>query len=571
MERDESASPVAQHGPAGTIKHTAPPRDGGILPLALRLLGAALALGLAAFALVQDRAWRADRRQLVADLTAVGLAERHPGALRRIARQDDPARAWLAAGRLLVADAMDGGWLAGLAPPELAAAQARIDQGLELARELGRQAMAERPSAWQGPMILGAATYLGWSRSQDRRLITSYQTWEQPLLQAVELAPGKPEPSRFLATAYLEVWFALAPEKRAEVKALLAAALAHPRTFDRLAGLWLEVAGSREEGFALIPDRSWAWQKTRSLLGRQRDWSGYCQAQERWREIVAPEVAERLAEADGRLRGGDLAGARDRYLEVVALAPLDRRFADPVAHALTRYPPGPVGSRWAQEFRRWLDWALPLCALGDCPLPPAALDRLAAAAAGVQPQEAALAALLSGDLARAERLERLAPTLWDEPWALYRIAKARVLADRGELDPARRSLEGVPAAWRRHPLFLLVGGRLRLDTPPGEVRRQRWLPSAWAWQGSRAALDLLPAEPGEGLVLSFGAAVPASGAAVELGWDGTSLGAFALEPGRDLRLALPITPTVHRLEIEVLAGARTLPIALELIPARTGS
>jgi hypothetical protein len=126
---------------------------------------------------------------------------------------------------------------------------------------------------------------------------------------------------------------------------------------------------------------------------------------------------ERLAEADARLARGDLRLARLLYLEVAEQVRPDARYRGLLEAALTRCPPGPVGAQVAEHLTPRLDWAVERCLLAECPLPPAALKRLAHLAGAQAPPQEALAYLVAGDLHQALSLERRSKNLWSEDWA----------------------------------------------------------------------------------------------------------------------------------------------------------
>lgn len=531
---------------------------------------AGLALLLAVGARVNHRDTERDRR-LVLDLLRTESLERlAPEVEEDLRRERDPVWRRVQLARTLVTAEMDPARRAAedldpTAPSDPAASLAR----LSLARDLAAEALAERPSVWQASMLLGAATYLYRSQARDPRLVTAYRDWEDPLELALDRAPGKAEPGRFLAVAYLELWPVVSEEKRQIARTLMADAFRDPGIFRRLAEVWLAAVGDRRQAFAAIPPDPDAWTHVGRLLGREGDWEGVREARLRYHETLARRRGEDLEEARRRLEGGDLAEAR-RLLLLAATRGRPEPTAVPVLiGALARLPPGPPG-RSAEAFREWLRWSLDLCLLDRCPLPPEVLDRVAGLAGDLKPSEAALAEMLSGDLARAERLERRSDRLWHPEWSPYLLAKARLHLDRGQPAAAAAVLEEVHPSWReRVPYQWLAwrvaragGERRTLPRPERDI----WPGSAWrrSPDDSVDRLELwLPGEsvgPGSDRKLRLQlAGVPDAGAVVELRLDGEPVSTEVVHPGDALSVPPPESPGLHLLELETVAGGRVLP------------
>ncbi|HEX9671664.1 MAG TPA: hypothetical protein VGC93_19500, partial [Thermoanaerobaculia bacterium] len=199
--------------------------------LPARALLAAIALLAAPLPLVPWREWRAAQERLAGVLRASG-GDLPPRVAADVRREPDPHRAAAVAATALLAAELNPRTAAGPGGAERQAA----------ARALAARVLAARPAAWDAATVLGASTYLTWARGRDPRLLTSYASWEEPLLAALARGPGKREPRRFLAAAYLELWPALAPEKRAFAHRLLARAFRDHETFRALIGPWLAVA-----------------------------------------------------------------------------------------------------------------------------------------------------------------------------------------------------------------------------------------------------------------------------------------------------------------------------------------
>jgi hypothetical protein len=549
------------------------PRPGGgsRLAPALRTGAAALALALAALSVTRFQDLRARQAAAAAWLESTGVAQ--DAALER---EPDAERVRLKAARAALSAELDPARRAGLPPEQAARESAARLTGI--ARE-ARAVLARRPAAWDAAMILGAATYLGWSQTRDERLFTSYRSWEAPLEAALRLAPAKREPVRFLASAYLEIWPVLSPGKKATARGLLAEVLRDPRDLNRLIDPWLEAAADRREAFSVLPADPAAWERVGYAYAQRGDWRGYAAARERWDSALLAGLRRDLAEAGRRRRAGDVAGSRDLYLSVAARARFDARYRPLLERALTQCPPGPVDRGTAERLAPHLTAALDRCLLAGCGLEPAALKRLARFVREAPPHQEALAYLFAGDLNRAEDLERRSDALWSAEWAPYLIAKARVLAEGGRGEEAAAALAELHRDWQEHPLAWEA--RLEVARAAGDAQgaararerlaalgRESWPATAWAWRREVARLEMVTAGAGRGLAVELDE-VPPGGAVIELRLDGASLGVFPVRPAAAgtrplLELAAPVDAGLHLLEIEGTLGGRVLPGAVLL-------
>jgi len=552
----------------------------------LRWTLAILALAGAATSLLSHRGRAAEVRQVTARLAEAW--GQPPGDLAaELAREGDPERARIRAARALLAGELDP---ARREPPAEAGADPAALSAERMARgaDLAAEALAARPAAWDAAMLLGATTYLGRSQARDPRLLSRHRDWEAPLTAALALAPSKDEPARFLAAAYLEIWPFLSPAKRAAAGAVLAAAFRDLDTFARLSGAWFEVAPDRDTAFALVPDDPAAWERLQDLFAQRQNWAALAAARQRGRRALGSRLTAQLAEAEARLAGGDSRGSRELFLEVASRAEPGARGGVLIARALDQCPPGPVDRETAARLAVRLSWALDRCLVGHCPLPPAALRRLARFCRDLESSERALAALLAGDLSEAERIERHAEAQWREDWAPYLLIKARRLAEQGRADEAvaglarvHRSRHGTPLYWQvRREVALAssdprgeqeAAGRLR------QLARESWPATAWTWQRGRARLELLTRRPAEGLRLRFDVA-PEQGALVEVWLDGENLGSVpaaaggtAVVPAGTAGAAGVIAPGLHLLDVRSVAGGAVLPGAVTLLGAVGGT
>ncbi len=333
---------------------------------ALRATLALAGIGLAAVSVAQLLSYRAGQRDLEELARGTGVLAQDPGLLEAISREPDPWRARLRLARTLLASATAE------PRPEPAVALRR----LEVARDLASAVSLERPASWEAAMTRGASTYLEWSLLRDRRIFSRPEEWEGPLLRSLELAPGRPEPARFLAAAYLDLWPALSRGKKESARQLLAGALSDRATFDALIEPWVRTAGSLEAAFSAMPAAPWAWERLQQIAARNADWPGYSAVRHRWYAALEAQMRRDLAEAEARLEGGDTERARLLFLALLQ-APPRRRFLPLVEPALAQAPPGPANPTLAPAFQSWLDWSRDLCRWWRCPMAQPVLNRLA--------------------------------------------------------------------------------------------------------------------------------------------------------------------------------------------------
>ncbi|MEO8198025.1 MAG: hypothetical protein ABI689_15010 [Thermoanaerobaculia bacterium] len=527
----------------------APGRASGSWRLAATLLVAALA-GLA---LTHHRGWLAEQRALAAQASAQGLAGPElADVTARMRREGDPTAARLAlAARLFDLE------IANTQPGTPASAERLL-----ATRELARAALRAEPASWQAAMLLGATVSLERSRNRDPRIYSLARDWERPLLVAGELAPAEKQPRRLLAAAYLEVWPALTPEKRKKVEELLREAFLEPQTFERLFVPWVAIAGSLERAATLLPDQPLTWKRLAATALERGSWSEYDALTARHRASLRATLERDLARAATAASGSGselmrMQEARRSYSAVLAAAPVDAEFAPLVETALGLLPPGPAAEAQVRAAAAWLEWALPLCLVRDCPFAEGAMSRLASLAGStLAGGEAAFAALAAGDRARADLLERRSDELWSEPWAPFLTFKARQLAAHKEIAAARAALLTVHRAFRVRLAWRTLAERIGAAgvNPGPALARESWEAADWWFDKGASRLDLLPSRRAAALTLEF--AEPARAAALlEVQWDGRVLPPLAVAAGAAaVRLPLAVADEPHLLEIRVRAG-----------------
>lgn len=515
-------------------------------------------VSLAAVAVLQLLALDRERSELLRSARELEVDE--PDLDRILGRAEDPDRARITLARTLLVRALE-------TDPATAGASPLRTRRLAAASGLARSVLGRRPASWEAATIAGAATYLAWSLERDPRLLQEYRSWEEPLLLARRLAPGRREPSRYLVAAYLELWPALSDAKRELTRELVAGALEERRAFGRLIEPWLEISGG---DLGPVPEAPWAWAAVGNVMSRRRDWAGYCHAWEAGRAALRSVLAARLREAERLLRGGELLDARKALLSIADSAPPDRSFAELVDRALRSVPHGPVPTGPDRPLARWLSWSLEQALFGEPPLSPEALGRLRTIVTGngsVDPRDLAAAAwthLAAGDLAGAERVERRAEAAWGGDWSPYWIEKARFLAERGEPE-AEAPLARVHPDWRERAVYWQA--RREVAQAAGDraaaaearaalaaLAARSWSGLEWSWSGGRAHLDLF-LDRGAGAVAVAVAEAPAGGAAAVLVVDGGTLACLPVTTPEALSYPVRLPPGLHRLELETAAAS----------------
>lgn len=541
------------------------------MSLPLRALAAGLAFGLGAVCLWTAHGLDASVDEQLALAEEAGVHS--PELSVRLRRAESPVRSQLRLAWALLSGGGEEG------SPERA-------RRLTLAEDLARSVLGAHPASWEAATVAGAAAYLRWSEARDPRLLQEYRRWEAPLLFALRRAPDRSPPVRHLTAAYLELWPFLSEEKRALAAELAAEAFSDPSAFGRLVDRWLEVADPAV-AHEPIPDRPWAWATIRDRAGAAEDWDTYCTAWDRERTARIRELRERLAEAVRMSSGGELGRARRTLLGVLAAAPVGESAADLVESSLALLPHAPRRSEPSADAARWLEWAMGRqLVTGRQPLSPATLARLRSLAYPETSASATAAAtsawvdLVRGRTERAEEAAAREDT-WRAEWATYHLLAARHHLGRKDPDRARRSLERVHPEWRRHPAYHALAEELagaEADAPGGETSTagagdhaaptRAASPLDWRYSGAVARLPLGVREPAGGLSVSLGDAPP-QGAALQVRWDGRTLGCLALAAGAPrLDLTLEVTPGLHELVLEPLGGGRVYPGSVALMPPR---
>ncbi len=501
--------------------------------IALVALAAALAAAFAAAARQRDLA----DLERQADSLGVEI-ERGDELDRALRRAADPGERRLALARALLEAAV-----AAATPADTGRAGAR----LAAAGGLAREALATQPASAEAAGLAGAALALEYLARRDERLLTERRTWRAWLAAAEHRHPGARPAGEWAAAAELEILPALRGGERADAEERLRVAFESP-TFLRLAfPRWLEVAGSLDDAAALLPDRPDGWDALIGAALRRGDLSWAARRLGAARRALAADLGRRL---DAAIAAGD----RRHLDEALAQVPPDRSFAPLLETALAARPPGPAGPALAAAAARQLEYALPLCALDRCPLPGAALDRLAALAGGGLPAEqAAQAALLGGRETRAATLARRSDALWSEAWGPYQLLLARRALAAGDAATARAALAAMHRAERARPAARRLARQLAGAAEP-DPAASLWQPSAWQWRRGVPELELDAATPATGLFVEL-VRPPATPLLLVPEWDGRSLAAVVVPAGAaGFEMTVEVEPGLHLLRLARRAG-----------------
>lgn len=502
-----------------------PPASAGRL-VGLRALLALASLCLAVAVAFEAMAWNAEQERLNAFLAAAAPLSLPDRVVAEVTRESDPARARLRAAR--------GVFAAELArrPPDLpsgspaaAADAAGSARRLAAAAALAAESFAARPAAWEAPLVIGGATYLGRLRTEDERLIRAYREWEAPLEAARALAPGRFEPEIVLAHAYIRLWPVLSAEKKRFALGLIRRGLADLYARQDLLPAWLAAAGDRNLAFSAIPDDPQAWAEARQIYSQARDWPAIRDARLRFRRAEGKRLAANLEQARREVRRGNVDGGRELYLGLIARAG-EAADAEPLLTlAVDECPAGRADAATATNLAAALGWILDRCRFAACPLGPAGLARLARLTAEADPATAALAAHLAGDLDLARNLEAQAGNAFGE---------AEALLER--LSPERLAALAADA----------------------------WPESGWTVLEGKTRRELVASRSAPGAEVAI-AETTTEGAVVEVRLDGGFVGTFVVQAGTPLGLPVPVSPGLHLLEIAAINGGPVRAGAVHLL------
>jgi hypothetical protein len=514
-----------------------------------------LALLIAGSTAIEQRGREATADRLERLLDESGLAERRPEIAASIQREQDPAWAANQLARALLADELDRRWIAGLPEKERSTAIDEGEKRLAIAAELARGVLLEHPSSWEAALVLGGTRYL----QIARRLVLPTEgidTWERPLLLALELGPGRLDAERLLAAAYVSQWASLDRERRERAPEILRSALSNKKVFDSLIEPWLRVAPSREVAFSALPDTPDAWGRLEAIYRDRRDWALLGEARDRWYGALRTELTAVKEEAIRRRRTGDSSGALRLFTRVARETPREATFGGLLSEAILEAPLGWIDPTTAESLRAWISWTVEHAVLGEPALQLKALHRLTTELELTAPLAAA-AAVLTGEGGREVFHERLAGPDPAPEWLPFLSLKAISLVD-ARPEEAERTLRRLPTNLRSDPIAVLAEARVGPVTTP-EVG------AGGSWRSDRAGdlLAVFPAQGYRGLSLRFtlrggGSEAPAvARGAAEIRLDGRLVRTIALGP--QVSVSTRIEPGPHLLEILAVGGERPNP------------
>ena len=298
---------------------------------ALRAVATLALVALVALALAGASARERDRDDYLAEARAAGVGREQ---LRELAvgfgRETDPARMRIETARVLLNREIDrpGPWSA----DETTARFGRVE-------ELARQTAIELPAHSRAFSVYASALTQRRTRTADTRYFSLYREWELPLEHAIELDPADRFPKETLSFAYLEVWPAIAPEKRPQVEAVLRAAFQNRGTFNGLIGDWIRIAGSLDAAARLVPDRPWTWRAFVDAAARGDDWPAYTRFSRRYRASIDAETDAAIAEADSRIAANSAGWATQLLDETLKSLPVEAGSATAVSSGSSRCAP----------------------------------------------------------------------------------------------------------------------------------------------------------------------------------------------------------------------------------------
>jgi hypothetical protein len=452
-------------------------------------VGALTAAALVALTAASDRR---DRDRLVTKAVELGLrGTPFVEAATAIRREHDAGERRLALARaLFVARPVAPG-------DTLAERIARLDTAESLAVET----LELLPASWEASSLLGASRFESRRLRRDTRLFTAASDWERPLLAAVSRASGSPIVEHQLATAYIEVWPAMAESRRFQASTLLRRMFEDRRFFVRKVARWVEVNRSYEEAAELLPQDV----ATASRLVELAYSRGQAQEVVRWSWETRGRLAKELESGIEHARSDGGAWTGPYLMSVVGRAPVGVDFARLIDRAVPGIRSDTSGLGYTEAAAKWLQWAEPLCLVKDCPLAPHTITTLlTAAAAHVGSPSAAFARLAAGKPVSAEQLAQRAGGAWSEDWASYFLLRAKNSLASGDLAAARSALSNVHPNATRRPMYLDLARRCGITPPPaGALAREVWDNSDWRRDDRLLELELGLGSAAQGLHLAF--------------------------------------------------------------------
>jgi hypothetical protein len=490
----------------------------------------AVALGAMAFVVAITTGWRdaAERRALSAEAIRLGVGD--AATLQRIRFMPDLDLARLATTRA----ALDR---------DLQAVRSARPVSLERLRWAEATAALvrdHRPRFFEAASTLALARLLVLQQTRDPRLYTERALWEEPLRDALRLAPHELEPRTILLRARLALWFSLSSAERDETRELAKSTFDDPFAFDSLIPAWYAANDPwTKSADDVVPDSARALRAVSyTLAGR-----GEFEAVARLRRRAAARFALTLDSKDD-------SDGEARDLDRLAGAPPSREFAGAASALIERIAPATLQGLPKGDLVAWWAWAVDEASAGREGLSRTAAERLALAV-GAFDCERALVELASPStpIADAQRLEPAAAAGGLDPcWQEYLLAKARRLEEQGQ----------VPTAQAARELANQVGGAANR---PFRLRSDRVLIATRAPANAEVRLVVATGRQGDART-------------IDLSWDGWWQTSLAVPPNGVViaRLAIrggDVDPATRARTLVVtgVVGGRPEPLAVSFSPS----
>lgn len=490
----------------------------------------AVALGATAFVVAIWSGWNdaAERRALSAEAIRLGVGD--AATLQRIRFTPDLDLAQLATARA----ALDR---------DLQAVRAARPVSLERLRWAEATAAVvrdRRPRFFEAASTLALARLLVLQQTRDPRLYTERALWEEPLRDALRLAPHELEPRTILLRARLALWFSLSSADRAETAAVARQTFEDPDTFANLMPVWLAAHDPWTQSAGdVVPDGGRALRSVSyALAGRG--------------EFEAIAGLRRRAATRGSSLLSAPPAARDpaRRLDLLAGTPPSHDYAGGATQVLEQIAASTLQALPKSELAAWWAWAVDEASAGREGLSRTAAERLALAVAAPDCERALVElAHPSTPIADAQRLEPAAASGGLEPcWQEYLLAKALRLEEQGQ----------VPAAQAARELANQVGGAANR---PFRLRSDRVMIATRAPANAEVRLVVATGRQGDART-------------IDLSWDGWWQTSLAVPPNGVVvaRLAIrggdvdPATRT-RTLVVTGVVGGRPEPLAVSFSSA----
>ena len=537
-----------------------------------RLVLAALCLAGVAASVANYEADRSAREKAETFSAKYGLGLRVQQLQHRIEYEFPAEVVYSNLGRQALAD-MTGAISLGELEPRVREAWLSVvergDSYLEDARGLCLAGLRRHPASGDDLFCVGATTFASWYRRSDPRLKSERAVWRQPLALAAAREPGADDVAAFRAEAELETWEGPAASDRE----IFRRAFRKPEVFNRLFPLYTEASGGVARSRDLIPDALPQRQFALDYLAARGDVEAYFEEAPRLDEACERE-ADRLMKdmADAHLGGREDRAGR-AAAEFIRSIPLASPRAEGLVRALEHWPEERT-ENWTESRRA--DAVGFLLAGRERLLTRAAIDRTLETTQDAPPHVVAQLRLLEGEVGEAERVERGSRVTKNYDWWPYWLAKANLLADRGDILGARRALESLAPGLRSAFDTQLAEERVSaLEGKPRPAPAGRaayaageWgLPSGNALEAGRTGTLFVETPPGH-----FDAQISLSSTAptvVACGWDGDRSQRARVSHEGKLVVPGPSGRGRHRLELTDLVGGRVAPGPVVLTPSPT--